>query len=106
MVRNDTEDISNEDYQNIIIPLENLIHNYIKNNIINEFVAYDFYIRYKNNVIWNEPVNNIINSLVDDIIELTKSEDVNIDIVKEILLNKYKIKIVSEIPLYIKEIED
>lgn len=103
MVRIDDNDISDEEFDNIVIPFENTINLYIKEKILNEFVAYFIAEGYNFSSIWNENVDNIINTACEYLTNFN-NKDCNKKIIKEILIKKYKLKIIDENKLEIIEL--
>ena len=82
----------------------NELDNYIKNNILNEYVAYFFYLLHKYNFssLGNTPINNYINSAMESFCNLN-AEDIDLVKVKQILKEKYNLVLIEE-PFSLKEI--
>lgn len=81
------------------------ISDYIKDNIINDFVATDIAICYKNNYLYAEPFSVIIDGALDDLAQTT-SKLCNKTEVKKILEQKYHLKITNDNPINIEEMKD
>lgn len=105
MVRHDPDDISDEDFENIVLPCNRKIVDYIKATFLNDFVAYDLAISYNMNAMWDEPFEILINSAIEDLAQVTSSM-CDKDKVKNILKEKYKLHVISESPLEIEEISN
>lgn len=106
MIRHDAEDISDELFKTIVDPVSNVLREYIKANIINEFIAFDIATTYKMDAMWDQPLNIQIQSASNDLAELVYKEDCNKKEILNILKEKYKLIVVSESPIEIKEIKD
>lgn len=80
------------------------LDNYIKNNILNEYVAYFFYELHKYNFssLGNTPIKNYINSAIESFTNLN-AKDVDLVKVKQILKEKYNLVLIEE-PFSLKEI--
>ena len=103
MIRKDKKNISDEEFKKIIDPCIKVITKYIKENILDEFIAFDIATHYKMNALWDEPFDNQIYSAIQDLSEM-KLSDCNKDNVKRILKEKHKLEVTSENPLEINEI--
>ncbi len=80
------------------------ISNYIKENIINDFIATDIAICYKNDYLYAEPLDVVIDGALDDLAQTTiklcdKKE------IKRILEQKYHLKITNDNPINIEEMK-
>jgi len=105
MIRNDMNDISDDDFENVVSPCNDMIMKFIKETILDEFVAFDLATYYKNNAMWDEPFELQIKSAIEDLAQLTV-KDCNKENIKDILKNKYKLNVVNESPIDIEEIKD
>ena len=103
MIRKDMRNSSDEEFKKIIDPCIKIITNYAKENILDEFIAFDIATYYKMNALWDEPFDNQIYSALQDLSEM-KSSDCNKDNVKRLLKEKYKLEVISENPLEIMKL--
>ena len=72
MIRYDLdEDVSDEDYEQKLEPCLDEVEQYIKDNIVNDFVAMDIATFYKKDVMWAEPLDVIIKGALDDLAQVT-----------------------------------
>lgn len=105
MIRTDMDDISDEDFDNVVLPCSRIITDYIKETFLDEFIAFNIATYYKNNALWDEPFDVQIHSAVEDLAQLSSS-DCNKDKIKSILENNHHLKVVCESPIMIEELED
>lgn len=104
MIRYDLdEDVSDEDYEQKLEPCLDEIEQYIKDNIVNDFVAMDIATFYKKDAMWAEPLDVIIKGALDDLAQVT-IDYCNKEKIKQILAEKYKLKITNENPIDIEEL--
>lgn len=103
MIRNDMDAITDDKFDNVVLPCRDKIINYIKNNILDEYVAYNIATYYKNDAIWNEPFELQIISALEDLAQLNVS-DCNIQNIKNILKTKHHLNVISDDPIIIDEI--
>ena len=103
MIRTDLEDISEEDFENVILPCSEEMHNYIKDNFLNESVAHHIAVYFKGNAMWKQNLNQQLNTAVEDLAQFTV-KDLDIDKIKKILEEEYKLRIINDSPLDIEEI--
>ena len=96
-------DITEAEERNIEL-FFNELDNYIKNNILNEYVAYFFYElnKYNFSSLGNTPIKNYINSAIESFTNLN-AKDVDLVKVKQILKEKYCLVLIEE-PFSLKEI--
>lgn len=105
MIRTDMGDITDEEFQNVVVPFDRKVDEYIKNNILNEFIAFYFAEGFHESALWRENVSGIINSACTYLCDYGK-EDCDYEIIKSILETKYKLKITNDTELEMKTIED
>lgn len=104
MIRYDLdEDVSDEDYETKLEPCLDIINQYIKDHIVNEFVAMDIATLYEKDIMWAEPLEVIIRGALDDLAQV-KFDFCDIEKIKQILENKYHLKITNENPINIEEL--
>lgn len=106
MIRSDLEeDVSDEVFeQNLELCMEK-IFKYVKDNVVNEFVAADISICYQSDALYAEPFDIVINSALDDLAQIT-NDFCDKDKIKKILESEYNLKIIKDNPIEIVEIED
>ena len=103
MVRTDLNDITDEEFQTIIIPFDDIIYEHVRSNILNEFVAFFFATGFNKSAIWRESVRGIINSACE-YLSGYNIKDCDYQKIKSILESKYKLKITNDDILEIEEI--
>ena len=86
-------------------PCNEYIINYIKENFLNEFIAFDIATCYNMNAMWDEPFETQINSAIEDLSQLRVS-DCDKSKVISILESKYKLRVKNESPIDIEDIKD
>ena len=96
-------DITEDEERNIEL-FFNELDNYIKNNILNEYVAYFFYELHKYNFssLGNTAIKNYINSAIESFCNLNTKE-IDLVKVKLILKEEYNLVLIEE-PFSLKEI--
>lgn len=102
MVRTSLEDISDEEFDNIVSPFDDEINRYIDKNIVSKFVAYYIATGYNMSAIWNSSLKQHCKSAVDCLSDIN---NFNYNEIKEILEKEYKLKIVKDNSLEIEEID-
>lgn len=95
------KEISDKDYLNAM----EQIYKYIKDNIINDFVATDIAICFTHDSLYAEPLDVVIDAAIEDLAQITiklcdKKE------IKKILEQKYHLRITNDNPIDIEEIKD
>lgn len=104
MMRYDLDDdVSDEDYETKLEPCLDKINQYIKDHIVNEFVAMDIATFYEMDVMWEEPLESIIGGALDDLAQVT-NDFCDIEKIKQILEKEYHLKITNENPINIEEL--
>lgn len=88
------KDVSDEEFFNKIVPINNNFKKYMVSFIIPEAVAF-----YLKDCLCDSPLYNHINSTFDMLCCYQESIDVMIPKIKEILLIKYNLKIKNDNPL-------
>ena len=105
MIRHDMNDISDEEFDKVVNPCNEYIINYIKNNILNEFVAFDIATCYNMDAMWDEPFDTQIKAAVEDLSQL-RFADCDKSKIKSILESKYKLRIKNDSPIDIEEVKN
>lgn len=103
MVREDIDDISDEEFERRLLPCNKRIIKYIKDEFLNEFIAFDIATYYKMNMMWDESLEILICSAIEDLSQLTIN-DCDKEKIKKILEEEYKLKVKKENPIDIKEL--
>ena len=89
----------------IITITEEIDEEYIKENFLNEFIAFDIATCYNMNAMWDESFETQINSAIEDLSQLRVS-DCDKSKVISILESKYKLRVKNESPIDIEDIKD
>ena len=105
MIRHDMDDISDEEFDNVVNPCNEYIINHIRNNFLNEFIAFDIATCYNMNSMWDEPFETQIKSAIEDLSQL-RVADCDKSKIKCILESKYNLRIKNESPIDIEEIKN
>lgn len=101
MVRTSLEDITDDEFEKIVVPFDNKINSYVDNEILSEFVACYIATGYRMSAIWNSSLKIICNSASEC---LCDCENFDYEKIKKILKDKYNLEIVNEDKLDIKEL--
>lgn len=99
----DLRKMSNKEYKKLTDTFFEKLTEYIKNDISNQYIAKYLYLAYQNDYLWEEDLKRIISSSIEGI-ELTVEETYDINKVKKILEEEYKLKIINEKPLKIEKL--
>lgn len=102
MVRHDFNSVSDEEFDLLNKKCDMQLEKYIKDNIVNDYVAYYIAIRYNSDAIWSERLNMTIGTAIEELSYINESY-VDKERVINILKNKYKLEIVSDYPLEISK---
>ena len=101
--KNNLEDVTDEEFENIIIPFENEIDKYI-NSIIYDYVAYYLAKGYELSALWEFPLKNQINSALCRFNDISIQDGFNYKKLYKILEKKYSLKIVDDKTSQMKKI--
>ena len=104
MIRTDY-DISNEDYDKISKPFEAAITNYLKDNVIDEFMAYYIAEGYRMNALFKGSLSGVFNAAVDSLCNVQFDSDEDVKRLRTILKDKYNLLLTSDTELEIEEIQ-
>ena len=99
----DLRKMSTKEYKKLTDMFFKKLDKYIENDISNQYIAKYLYLAYQNDYLWEEDLKRIISSSIEGI-ELTIEETYNINKVKKILEEQYKLKIINEKPLKIEKL--
>ena len=100
----DLKRLTDEEFDSIVGPFDDKITNYITNEIVNEFVAYYISTAFEMDAIWDEDFKLSCYAAVDTLAQLY-SDSYDLDKIKSILENKYKLKVIQDKPTIIEEIK-
>ena len=95
MIRTDY-DICNEDYDKISIPFDSTINKYIKDNLLDDFIAFYIAKGYQMDALFKGSLDSLCN------IKFGSAEDISR--IKTILRDKYNLLLTSDTELEIEEI--
>lgn len=99
----DLNKLTDEEFDNIVGPFDNKITDYIKNEIINEYVAYYISTAFEMDALWDESFRLSCSAAIESLAQLDE-ESCDIDRIKSILKNKYSIKVIQDKPTIIEKI--
>lgn len=101
MIRNDIKELSDDELANLVTPFFKKVHNYAKNNLLSEFIAYYIATAYKDNVLWEQNLDQLLFTITEEYNQI-KTKDANFKRFNKILSEKYNIKITNKDPIKIK----
>ncbi|MBQ8891308.1 MAG: hypothetical protein IJ068_00375 [Bacilli bacterium] len=104
MIR-DVNEISDEEYNKIVIPFDKSVKKYVRENFLNEFIAYYISECYKQEVLWTQEYHMLVNSALEELGQF-RYKDSNFKKIKNILEKKHHLKIVNNSPKELIEIEE
>lgn len=104
MIRNDF-DISDEDFDKMNKPFEKAIDNYIKNNFIDEYMAYYIAYGYNMSALFEGSLSGVFNAAIDDLCSVHYGSKEDIEKLKQLLKEKYNLILTSDTRLEIEEIK-
>ena len=88
-------DITDEEFLNIILPFENVLKEYFIKNIVYEFVAFYLSKGYEMSALWECTIEQQVNSALTRFTDPLLDGIFNYDKLDKILKDKYKLKIVD-----------
>ena len=99
-------DISDEDFDRIMVPFIKELDLWLlkHKSILNEFVALNIASGVKHNVLWNGKYSGLVEGSLDTLVNYINKDLIDSDVVNDILIQKYKLKVVNEDPLVISKI--
>lgn len=103
MIRYDMNDISDEEYENVVNKCHQIIVDHIKTTFLNDFIAYNLATCYSMDAMWSEDFDLLIYSAIEELSHL-ELKDCNKNKIKHLLEEKYKLKVINESPIEIEEI--
>lgn len=106
MFRNDFGKLSDDEFLEVVEPHNKAISDYIKNNVLYDFVAFYIAKGYELNALWEENLTVHVNSAIEHLSAIEFKNQYDYDILKFILEKKYSLVITNENPLKVKEKKD
>lgn len=100
----DLNKLTDDEFDSIVSPFDDKIANYITNEIVNEFVAYYISTAFEIDAIWDESFKLSCYAAVETLAQLG-DDSCDLDKIKSILENKYKLKVLQDKPTIIEKIE-
>ena len=100
----DLKKLTNEEFNSIIGPFDDKVTNYITNEIVNEFVAYYISTAFEMDALWDGSFKLSCYAAVETLAQLD-SDSCDLDKIKSILENKYKLKVIQDKPTIIEKIK-
>lgn len=104
MIR-DVPDLSDEEYDKIVIPFDITIKSFARKNFLNEFIAFYIAESYKEKVLWTPIYSQLVNFALEELGQF-RYKDSSFKKVKKILLEKYNLQIINEKPNELIEIKN
>ena len=103
MIRKDCSDIDEETFLNVVLPANKVIHKYVVDNFLYDYVAFYLATYYRMDAMWECKMEQEVNSALCSLCNF-ESQKMNYKKIKNILKEKYKLEITNEKPLRIKEL--
>ena len=103
MIRTDY-DICNEDYDKISIPFDSTINKYIKDNLLDDFIAFYIAKGYQMDALFKGSLEGVFIGAVDSLCNIKFGSAEDISRIKTILRDKYNLLLTSDTELEIEEI--
>lgn len=95
--------ISDKDFLELIEPFNIALSEYVKKNILYEFVAFYIAKGFELNALYEDDLTSHVNSAIDHLSSIEFKNSFNYDALKKLLNEKYSLIITNELPLKIKE---
>lgn len=96
-------DISDEEFNAIVEPHNQVVDKYLKDNVVYDFVAFYLATGYKMGALWESSLLAHFNSAIESISGVTFKNQSDAEILRKILKKKYGLIITNESPLQFKE---
>ena len=101
MVRDDINEVDNEEFDKLIVSFDSAFDKFFKDNqLIEKYVAFYIAERLKHNFFFLFTLDDIVFASLNDLAQFNE-DDCNYDIMKRILKEQYSFEIVSDDPLNI-----
>ena len=99
MVRDDINDVNNEEFDKLMERFDTAFDDYFKEHkLIEKYVAFYIAERLKHNFLFRETLDDIVFASLNDLAQFNE-DDCNYNIMKKILKEKYNLEIISDDPL-------
>lgn len=92
MIRTDLSELSDEEFDELVLPIDEKVIDYVKNNFLNEYIAYYLGENFNGNALFKEPVETVINGAIS-LVSQFKYEDCALDKIKRLLKDKYNLEL-------------
>lgn len=89
------KDITDEEFENIILPFENVLKEYFIKNIVYEFIAFYLARGYEMSSLWECPLQHQIKSAIETLSRIRTKDKFDNNKLNKILEDKYSIKIIG-----------
>ena len=103
MFRNDFGKLSDDKFLEVVEPHNKAISEYIKNNILYDFVAFYIAKGYELNALWEENLTVHVNSAIEHLSAVEFKNQFDYAIFKFILEKKYSLVVTNEKPLKVEK---
>lgn len=101
MIRDDINQVTEEELNQLIKQFDNSFKKYFKDNqLLEKYVSYYISERIKSNSLFKQKLDDVILTALNELSQFN-IDDCNYKIIKEILEKKYKLKIINNNPLEI-----
>lgn len=99
MIRDDINDVNNEEFDKLVKSFDTAFNGYFKDHkLIEKYVVFYIAERLKHNFLFRQTLNDIVFASLNDLAQFNEV-DCNYDDMKRILKEKYNLEIISDDPL-------
>lgn len=101
--KNSQEDITDEEFDNIVCPFDDEMRDYVKNNILNQYVAFYIAEGYRKSAIWECSMDAMVATAIEMLCQYTY-KDCYYNKIKELLKVEYDLEVINEKPVQVKDL--
>lgn len=101
--KNSQEDITDEEFDNIITPFDDTIREHILKNILNQYVAFYIAEGYRKSAIWECDMDAMVNTALEMLYQYDYKE-CDYNKIKELLKVEYDLEVINEKPVQVKDL--
>lgn len=101
--KNSQEDITDEEFDNIVCPFDDEMRDYVKNNILNQYVAFYIAEGYRKSAIWECSMDAMVATAIEMLSQYTY-KDCDYNKIKELLKVEYDLEVINEKPVQVKDL--
>lgn len=101
--KNSQEDITDEEFDNIVCPFDAEMRDYVKNSILNQYVAFYIAEGYRKSAIWECSIDAMVNTALE-MLNQYDYKDCDYNKIKELLKAEYDLEVINETPVQVKDL--